>query len=717
MSNFSSFYGGRQGASFIIVKRFDGIDIPDKSAYKITYYAVNENKIIKYPFIEKNEKNYYLYNWATVSLDGSDVEVVLEDGTYSTETLDIVYQEGMRQCFEKGGDSVDQVNYGEYVIIDCPSKNNPDNGKIFRRGMNFDYDPVTNPYAGGEYIGQVVGPQGETPEMDVDSYDDILNSYPAAIKKEYTATDGDLVPGSYIENGIRKFNNTIKYIYSKVVDEYGNIHGCVIGFKTPTLVDDFEARSLSPYEQRAVGPDGKYYNYDLIQEDDSEYVDGKWKHPYYQKWQIKVPHGYHGINSTNVEIIHTKTMPAGFKEGFAGATLYYDAQCTDPYDEGYGPVVLRNSINLLRGSDYDARESVISAIVEYNGQRLYVKKEDCYMDIVRYRETNFDNLEQGEVQYFEIGDYNIIERITISENGILTVYYSAEPDPVPLTGATLRWIDTVDSDGITVDDEGTLTIYYNTLHDDGTGTMIHDKQEYPHVIKWINDVDIQTADGSGIEGSGDQKVRITYNIPDEIDPTKKEVKVIDDALNYIIESKISIPTTAYPNVPYWHLLVYYSDPELRSRLSDKWVTYPSDKYPGTIWTEWVDLGSVKGELAGIHVLKNVTDMNELKDGSGNWIPPERLPASDGSGTILNPEGQGWSCTLQESGTNVTTYLFYDYDQKLWYKGTSVDPSAVDPSYIVAKSAPNPNQEPYTGDVDNLKENGFWFAVEKGVAVK
>ena len=150
-------------------------------------------------------------------------------------------------------------------------------------------------------------------------------------------------------------------------------------------------------------------------------------------------------------------------------------------------------------------------------------------------------------------------------------------------------------------------------------------------------------------------------------------------------------------------------------MQSKWVTYPSDKYPGTVWTEWVDLGSVKGEPTGIHILKNVTSMNDLKDAGGNWIPPELLP--DSGGVILNPDGAGWSVTLQEPGSNLTVYCFYDYDAKIWYKGTAVDPSAVDPSYVIAKSIPDPNMEPYIGDVDNLKPNGFWFAVEQGVAVK
>lgn len=719
-----SFYGGRQGASFIIVKRFDAISIEENSTYKLVEYAIDTNGTYYYDnvngcFIEKNGTNFNNYIWQWTQLDGSTVTTidVNDHTTLSEQTLGIAYQEGMVECFSKGGDSTDIVNYGEYVIIDTPVKDNPDNGKVYRRGMNYDYDPINNPLAGAEYIGQIVGPRGQTPKVQVDHYDDIVDDYGiTASERSYTVTDDDIVPGSWEENGIRQFRDNIDYVYATMIDALGNVIGCAIGFKVTTLVMNFEARSISPYTNREIDDQGRYYNDHLIIEDPDEYINGKWIHPFYEKWQIKVPHGYHGINSTNIEIIPSLTMPAGFKENFDGAGLYTDAECTVPYEIGGSQVKLAVATPILRDADYDVDPAVISAMVLYGGVVFYVKKEDCYMDIVRYRETNFDEIESGEVTYYEVGNFNSIERITISEEGILTVYYRGKRDPQPLDNVNLRWIDTVDSDGITVDNAGTITIFYNTKHlDPVTGLMVHDTQVYPNVVKWIDGVSVETTDSSGIEGTGDQKLRITYNVPDPNDPTKNLVQVIDDPLNYIIESVVSVPTTAYPNAPYWHLLVYYSDPALRASMSSKWVTYPSEKYPGTVWNQWVDLGTVKGEPAGLHILKKVTSMNELKDGSGNWIPPEQL--ADGSGVILRSDAAGWSCILEDTVNNTYTYLFYDYEDKLWFPGTSVDPSSVDPTYVIDKSVPTSGQVPATGDVPNLKTNGFWFAVEQNISVK
>ena len=144
----------------------------------------------------------------------------------------------MVDAFQKGG-SYNTVNYGEYVIIDTIANknhyNSPQNGIIYRRGLNYlepfnpnnlnvnsDYsiekndkdssgveryydittdkdgntnkvfnankfrlafnEFVTNPGGGAEYIGQIVGPQGAATELSVVDWQTFL--------KEYEAGDG-----------------------------------------------------------------------------------------------------------------------------------------------------------------------------------------------------------------------------------------------------------------------------------------------------------------------------------------------------------------------------------------------------------------------------------------------------------------------------------------------------------------------------------------------
>ena len=82
-----SFYGGRKGVSFIIVKQFDGLDIPQPNenkeyTYIGNYYAISEPGVflldetdVKNPIpIVKNEKNQDDYTWEYHLNDGSRVK-------------------------------------------------------------------------------------------------------------------------------------------------------------------------------------------------------------------------------------------------------------------------------------------------------------------------------------------------------------------------------------------------------------------------------------------------------------------------------------------------------------------------------------------------------------------------------------------------------------------------------------------------------------------
>lgn len=501
MSEMSSFYGGRKGASFVIVKRFDGIDIPQPGdgsgtteyTYTMDYYAVDsasnqflfadsadivgavpvtDGSSTKY-IIKQVSENLQKYTWTRKNNDGSAI-----NGT--NFVLPKALAQGMVQCFAKGAASASEVNYGEYVIIDTfenlHDRNNLDNGKVYRRGMD-----LTTELAGAEYIGQIMGPQGECPELGIDKFKTVSETT-GAHQGTYTADADDIIPGAYItKGGGRAYNDYISYSWVTIRDSYNNVEGCLIGFKIPTLVEEYEARSMSPYEQRAKDSKGKYYNYDLISEDPEQYIDNKWQHPYYQKWQIKVPHGYHGVNSTNIEVVPTKTRPAydatEEEEDFKGATLYKDAALTKVF------MVATESLDVLRDAEYNADESILYALVEYNETQYYVKKSECYKYILRYRETNFDNLEEGEVTYYEIGEVNSIRKVTVSENGVMTVFYTSK-DPEIIDYA-IQWIDnTGDTESIEISEEGTVTVWYNTLDEKGN----HKKTVFDKKIDWIDSI-------------------------------------------------------------------------------------------------------------------------------------------------------------------------------------------------------------------------------------
>ena len=134
-----------------------------------------------------------------------------------------------------------------------------------------------------------------------------------------------------------------------------------------------------------------------------------------------------------------------------------------------------------------------------------------------------------------------------------------------------------------------------------------------------------------------------------------------------------------------------------------------------VWEEWVDLGNVRGSAGGIHIIKNVTSLNDLKDPStGKYIPPEKL--TDASGTIINPDGAGWACSMGAADSSTAKdILFYDYETEQWYSIGTVGSTFVDPGYIIAKTNADAAQNPVNpADVSQLKDNGFWLATEKAV---
>ena len=798
--SFESFYGGRQGASFVIVEHFDGIDIPENSVYKNTYYAVNEDKIVKYPFIQKTEKNFLNYDWTCITLNGSSIEVVYNNGTIGTENLETVYQEGMRQCFEQGGDTTNIVNYGEYIIIDTINKDNPDNGKIFRRGMNFDYDPINNPLAGAEYIGQVVGPKGSTAEIDIVSYKTATDYIPHQ-EREYTIeTDNQgLVPGVNINRTV--YEDKIHYAWTTIRDDAGNVDTYQIGFKFPYLIPEISGSWRKPYYTQEDYNLGRIDNPNLIGTvinyednfdlfiDNGENTDdripdhGDTGHPFYRKWKINIPKGIKGDSFSELKIFPTIVTK--------GSNVYPNVD--DQGNLSGIPVELNEDIVIEISSYWDTFNKGYVTI-NLNGITYYARLTDTAELHYGCLLTWYDNYENGQYRWIDVGPYKNIDHIHLSQDGFLTIYYtSGQLDntdvetvqeqvtwpsqvtlsqegvlkflynnklldnayPVPPADGTLDrndgsynfimpWIkqvklfnngtfnfkfnndrlyDSTDPDwdsldhtlykpviawikDVQINENGTVTFIYC----DDTPGVPH-RFDASHKIKYLTDVSINT----GVdEGEGNQKVHLTWNTIDS-DTGEPEEKDIGRPLNYIVESLISIPNAAAPSAPYRHLLVYYSDPALRQSMRSKWVTYPSEKEPGIIRTEWVDLGTVKGENTGIHILKNVSSMDELKDEDENWIPPERVPDSSGV-RVLNPEAAGWSCTLRDPETGNLYYLFYDYDSQEWYRGTAVDPSSIDPSYVIAKSAPDQNQQPIAGSADNLKENGFWFAVETGIAV-
>ena len=289
---YNSFYGGRRGASFVIVKRYSTI-----------------------------------------------AEMVA--------------------AFSQGGD-YKTVNYDEYVLIDTENKNNPDNGKIYRRGYEYN-----NSMGGAVYEGQIVGPAGLAPHTEmhtIDEVEQIQEREDFTYRRgsgEYSPVDGNIIPGKYVEagSGVIKYNDKITWAYCSVRDMNSHESTAHVGFKFPYTVIDYTTEMVDPYDA----------NGDYADMTEANRIDDG-AHPFYEKWNISIPKGIKGDTFKNFRVM-----------------------------------IADNTIESYTGQTDDIA----------NNRQVLVY--DYYI---------YDNKEIGEVKTYYVGDYNKISNITVSATGLITIEYT-----------------------------------------------------------------------------------------------------------------------------------------------------------------------------------------------------------------------------------------------------------------------------------------------------
>lgn len=496
MSSMESFYGGRQGASFVIVKRFDGIDIPN-DVYRFGWYAKDKDGFFYVPLIERNVDNYADYpDWGSIPKDG--VTTVVSQSGITSDPLPVEKAEGMKQCFEKGGMTTSEVGYGEYVIIDTifglGEYNNPDNGKVYRRGMNYDSD-----LGGAEYIGQIVGPQGSCPKLEMSTVEDIL-THTESQSREYNMTEGDaqdgIVPGKYTNTtGDVNYNDEITYGWATVRDDHGNITGALIGFTFPYLIPEITSLKRSAYYTQEDYDEGRITDVSLIgtaikdednfllfidngeNTEDRDPTHGDTGHAFYRRWKLSVPQGIKGDSQSQLEIVPQKIREGALLWNTEDISLdpvasadnrtyvilddnAFGKDCVYPYDDSSAIVAVR------RGSDPN--------------RVYYAKIEDTYMLKFRYRQTSYDeHVDGSDYNIIDLGDYNTIRKIWLTDSGYLWASYNADEDSILNTEFAIQWIKDVE----TLSD-GTIVVTYNTVDEIGR----NNKKTFDKAVDWIDSV-------------------------------------------------------------------------------------------------------------------------------------------------------------------------------------------------------------------------------------
>lgn len=252
-------------------------------------------------------------------------------------------------------------------------------------------------------------------------------------------------------------------------------------------------------------------------------------------------------------------------------------------------------------------------------------------------------------------------------NGHFTILYNHENDKDgnPTKYETdLDWIK-----GIEVAEDGTIILKHSSDPD----TVLDNK------IKWIKDTEINIGD---TEGSGNQKIKITYN-----DDTTKD---IGNPLNYIMKTDITDD---------YHLVVLHADPTKRAGIIAAGKNYEWDGR-----SDWQDLGSVKdddGILIGLNLDTSTNSQLDTIATTINYLNNE-YPIG-----LVEPDMYGKIISVGGVENNKKLYAF-DYSKingayKGWYfLGTTSESST-----IVGLEGDSDIQTL----ASKLPVNGMWFILD------
>lgn len=609
--------------------------------------------------------------------------------------------EDMVAKFALGGSYVD-VNYGEYVLIDTiiklNEKDNPQNGLLYRRGFEYtepyvgpapkksDYiDPETGeidtaawrsdfsawasaPGGGAEYVGQIVGPSGETPEMAILKESEVREKATEEIK----AGGGtmDIIPGiRRNEDGeVIEENDQITFAYCNMRDRNGNITGCILGFTMPYHVFKINAKTADVYDIGVRREDGSWdiSNIELIQK-----LDGNTdEHPFHSDWLITVPNGIHGSDVVNFLPDPESDINSDTSEGIK-YQYYYDTIEYTHSDTAEGTLT-RHYIpgvyhRMLESVEFDEDTSYYNFHLN-TGETYYVKARMLY-DIEVDEETarmkviftDWDVDEEGQRHrsYKLIGDpMRYIKEIEYESTGpnagtITFVFNDGERYTIPQRLKTMQ--------SIYMNQDNKLVVLYT----DGETEIID------YVFKTVKEVKFDEVTGL---------FQIVYQVANTGDPE----------IDYEYQDLSTTPLNSVEKIAIddrGHMLIYYSSSIVRQKLIDEDIDVSWEGLPG-----WADVGYARGEAGGIHILGNLDSVADLPAGG--------------------PEGvyKGWVYTVNES-----TFYAYDYEHPEnypttngWYSFGQIDSSMITPNRMVIVDKMNNRGLPEGGDT--LQNDGVWFII-------
>ena len=375
----------------------------------------------------------------------------------------------------KQGPNYTAVHYDEHVMINTVNKNDPDNGRVYRRGYDF-----TNTMGGAEYIGTIVGPAGKAPMLEMTTVANVKNKHASEgyderfSSGEYSPTGGNLVPG---KTGSGTFNDAITWACCSIRNENDEDATAYIGFTFPYTVIDYETSQIEPYVA------GRYADTSsAIRVDDG-------KHPFFEKWHINVPKGVKGNAFMNLKVEAASTNVEEYPGqaddiNHGRAILAYDYYNYDDYQDGAPVRLYLGDYNMIDNVSIDD-EGTITIDYSHDDDSVWTKKIKWVKSVTLNTETGLltvvynhtTDASGNPTTYTTYLDW--IDEVNIADDGTVTFGHTHEADTV--FDKKIQWVT-----GVTINNNGTVTFTWNN----GTADTV-----FSNIIQWISSVNL-AADGT-----------------------------------------------------------------------------------------------------------------------------------------------------------------------------------------------------------------------------
>ena len=466
----------------------------------------------------------------------------------------------------KLGSEYTAVHFDQHVMINTVNKNDPDNGKIYRRGYDFNND-----MGGAEFVGTIVGPAGKAPMIEMTTIADVKRKQSSQGYSQrrssgsYSVSENNLVPGKKTDG---TFNDAITWECCSIRNQNNEDTTAYVGFTFPYTVIDVEAKTVQPYSS------GRYADMSGATRIDD------YKHPFYEKWRLDIPNGVKGDSFKNLKIqVADSTI-----EEYQGQAddinnnrevLVYEYYNYETLKSGNPKKIYLGDYNNIDNISM-SQDGTITIEYSHDNDKIFNKTIKWIDDIavandgtltISWNNGTADTVFNKKIKW--------ITSVVMSSSGNVSVNYNTDQSFII---GQVKWIHSIE-----LNSDGTLAINYNT----GERQLIED-----HKIKWIDSAQLTnghvliftyndatsdtfnlilpnnvTINTGTLQGEGTQKVRVSW--------TNGEYAEIGNPINYIMQAAVNDNE---------HLLVRYSDP-VRRALS---TTVNWDGKSG-----WTDIGSLK----------------------------------------------------------------------------------------------------------------------------